>query len=54
MIAAASTPANRSTNAASGRGAGITVSTSLREASGAPAMAAQAVSEETPGTTSTG
>ena len=54
MSAAASQAERRASSSASPSGAGKTESTSLRAASAEPAAAAQAVSEDTPGTTSTG
>ena len=54
MIAVASPAASLFLSADSSSGAGTTVRTSLRAARGAPSAAAQPVSEETPGTTSTG
>ena len=51
MIAKAWSPARRTRSSSSGSGAGITVSGSLRAASGSPAAPAQAISDETPGTT---
>ena len=54
MIAAASAASRRARSSASPRVAGTTASTSFRVASGAPAAAAQAVSDETPGITRTG
>ncbi len=52
-MAAASVAASRAFSSASGNGPGRIVSVSLRRASGPPDAPAQAVSEDTPGTTAT-
>lgn len=54
MMAAESAAASRAVSTDSAKGAGITVNTSLRAASGAASVLAQAISDDTPGTTSTG